>query len=608
MDVLKPVYRLLSRTHFPVVLNNEAEYKKLNYVRIIVGFIMLKRTLYNTYAAYYFTQTDTYSFFNETVTYEFLAYVVLCVALVCFIIGFLTPLATLFLLLFYTPIDILLQARYLGNFLAMITVLMLFMANVGGHLSVDRLFLKRKTGFFPSIVKAVYKLIGFRGKEGLTFVVLTGIVTYALVNFNANLFHFADPYWQEFSVLQISYTGSFLGGNPEFFRAIEASYPEAFDWFCKIQQAAHMGYEFMILPILFFIRRGWLWVFIYANLFFLATLLTMQLAVVERISFLILLCSLIRAKEEPIVHIHLVKSSGVGRFISLLVVVFDWLSAIRLMPLESPKNKILLEVKGEQADPKTALLAICRDVPILWLAFPLVWLWKKIAHSNKQSEQGAYDLAKDEPTREPLFTVTKRKRAITIFMVMYIVLGINFIFGFKYVYQLGLYFPHVRELNRKLGFEVAFVYNTPDLVTNDTWQVIYRVLDDGTKELVPLHDEVGHRLTYYQYDCVFVGVGIKWRRNLGGYNPKLREHLEGNEQSTDKIHWPYHLMRKTIKFDKLLNSEKNIDHYEVDIYHCYQSWMEKSREERYTPEVIYSYRYSSESDNFEETFRNPIDI
>lgn len=64
-----------------------------------------------------------------------------------------------------------------------------------------------------------------------------------------------------------------------------------------------------------------------------------------------------------------------------------------------------------------------------------------------------------------------------------------------------------------VGLDVPAVFNKEDLGAGDRWAVVYRVEEDGERELLPYHGLEGEQLAWVSYvDLLYFGNSVGWRR------------------------------------------------------------------------------------------------
>ncbi len=120
------------------------------------------------------------------------------------------------------------------------------------------------------------------------------------------------------------------------------------------------------------------------------------------------------------------------------------------------------------------------------------------------------------------------------------------------------------------------VFNRPDLRTGETWYVIDRLpRDGGVIERVPVFSEQGERLSYHQFDVIYFGNTLGWRR--------------ASIAVTDWDTIPDYLLypvERLCRFDFRVNGFRAPQRYVVHFYRDRSMHMELTPPERYERRLL----------------------
>ena len=525
------VYSQLEKTWFPLVKDVAKERKKLEYLRMFFGFVVLDRTFTNTFGSFYFFEPDEFLVsIGLPVPKIFLYYCLSSLLVFFFMIGFLTPVTGILLALIFTPVDAMAGGRYLGNTITCMGLMMLTLNGVGQDFSVDK-WLSNGKGFLSTVIKKIYNILGTPDSKQLTTVYFFAFVSYGFLNIAANLYHLQDPIWQKLYAIQLVLTAPYLGNTPYLMRMLEQYSIEGFHYFFATATVLQIAYEFLIIFLVLFWKHGRKLILSWAAMFLISTTLIMLIAIVEEVTLVVYLGTLLPCRA-----------------------------------------KYFRTVEYEDGGWRSLIVKIAR-ICDMWSLFNFIPT-KSGAASQKFISNN--DLFKE------------RKPGVASFIsLLYIVLLFNYILTFPIIQKMNFASSLLKPLQVAFGMEIPGVYNSNDLGTPDRWPVMFRKFSDGTTEIMPWHGFEGERLEYYKFDYVFVRHGVQWRRLNGGRNAKSPQEL--NSPGTKS----FELLKNMAVFDFRMNKSKNIIGYKVEIYQTYHtSYRLEPLDVRYTPKRVHEIEFS----------------
>ena len=185
-------------------------------------------------------------------------------------VGFLTPIALLFLIYSFTFSDLSLS---LGCQVARILLLGLILLRSGKIYSVDKYLYSK----FSRVYKFLY-CVGIDSKPSISFNWLKFglMVLFWGICLSAMIFHFQDKSWLSGEVLSVALTGSFYSKYSGFFRSLADNYPQAFCFFCISGLIVQAFWETFLVSLMF-LRLGKYFVIFQGVAFFLCSIIIFEL-------------------------------------------------------------------------------------------------------------------------------------------------------------------------------------------------------------------------------------------------------------------------------------------------------------------------------------------
>lgn len=202
--VFGKIYQFVQNRGLAENQNLNSELVKINLLRILLGLILFHRTFYIAYYQFYLDATSSSFYLSLTV--------LLCAG--CVIIGFLTPVATTFLLLFNIPIDNMMKTVTLGTDVLQMMIMVFCLLPAGTHLSLDSRL--RKRAYIGPVIRSLYQCFGVPTLEKIAILKLLLILTYGSLCIYSVTMHFDDIAWLSGNANLLVVTSSYLGKHYPF--------------------------------------------------------------------------------------------------------------------------------------------------------------------------------------------------------------------------------------------------------------------------------------------------------------------------------------------------------------------------------------------------------
>lgn len=528
-----PVIRqMLSR--FAVSLETRAfptstpyEFKKFALLRIALGLIVFVRGL-SVYAG--LLETEYFTSVGIWNTVEIIAGALL-------VIGFLTQWALIFLAGFMWHLgDIAVAKSTLGNDIAAILAVLLFLVNAGKYLSVDAQLVKYST----RIRRVFLYYDGTPNQETISLAKFSAIASYWAVCVYSVAIHLNEPAWMDGSAGPLLLANNFMSKWHEYFTLLFAS--------SELAVALAKGSLWMMMlwypAVLPFVLLGGYfrqYVIIWGWLFFALSLFVLQLGYLAEIEILLWLAlfwtSVGLHKKSTLQVLYDDRCNLCDRTIQFITFI-DLFGQIKLRPLS--QNKTLLNehsISEEQAltdlfgirtsDRSTYqgydfYIQLSKTLIFLWPVLPLLLLGKALRFgpviyrfiaARRTKLFGVCVLPRKKFLREEQQVATQSRLAhgVTLHIIVIITLFLAATplpyLGWTPTRHIGAQAAHL------YGIPPINVFNKTDLRMAENWFVI-RSLDFD--ERLPIFAEDGSRLSMHKSDRVYFGHTLRIRRRAIG--------------------------------------------------------------------------------------------
>ena len=549
------ITNIASSTALPKINNIEEEAGKLAVVRILLGFFMMYRVYQLVdVSQIYFDTPDAYNLGLVFLGLSFL-----------FMIGFLTPLVTAIILIYWHRLDTSMSTFTLGSSILMLLISVYLVSNISGiRYSIDAYFLKKR-GVFSSFLKKLYGVFGAPGKLKLQTIYFLAFFTYMLISLGAIMWHFQDPSWMAGTTIIELMTNSFLSKYYEFFRMIHIGFPELFLYFSIFSVIGQSVFQVMAIPVMFN-RYGLMFVKMWGIGFFMASLFIIQLSYLPHIELLLWFVVFYKRGEDS--HVKIIYDDYCN-LCKRAVKFFKWVNwnkAYEFVPLSTNMN--LLEEKGLTREELQSemhgfignklfvgydlYVKLSFENPLLLIVWPFMIIGKytKIGSfiygyiaKNRRKFFGTCEIAfnVNKEVSKPFMPKEQDKfifNGIGLFTVGILIVYVLFQYPFVQNNTVRYYqsknkmetFSNMITWLNRTPFVMPKVFNKTDLMMGNRWAVIYR-LKNGQKELVPITNVDGSRANYagfdwfyysnHNSDILYFGNTLKYRRAFIGQDPKV---------------------------------------------------------------------------------------
>lgn len=580
------ISKIIDKTAFPKVFSVVHELKKVAILRVLLGIIIFVR----------FLEIEL-SIISVELTYLSLFGIFILFMIVLFILGIVTPIATLALIIGTNLFDLLVGTATLGtNILTQMLIVMLLI-NHGVYGSIDNIFLN-KDGKFSSFLKRIYNILGSPTQESIRVAYFLGFLAYALTSCGALILHFYDPYWLQGLTLQSALTNSYLFKFYDDMRYFEKLFPNLLYMASAGGIVIQSIFQIFMIPLIF-LNLGRKFIIIWGFIFFFISLVGINLSYLPHVEILfwLMIFFTIDTSDKKISILYDDKcglcTKGI-RFFSAL----NFNGRYNFIPIS--KSKELYENRGFSETEVYTYMVGWKDTenyigfnlyiemfkinPMLWIFLPFIYIGKinnigsimyKYIATNRYKIFGTCTI-NNAPVIRNNFSYKDLLRNSKILQILqYLALFMFVIFVVvrypigikedlnKYVYsgiKKGLYF---------IGLTIPNVFNYRDLTMGNKWMVVYKENRNNTLDIVPIIGIDGHRMSYgksdilnfsnHNSDYLYFGTTLKYRRAILD--------LEDNEMylfHTTGIGFAN--IEKRINYDYYIN-KLNIDTvYHVDLY------------------------------------------
>ena len=250
----------------PVSVSTEPddELVKVNVIRILMGITLVLR--------YFPVSRESWYVFDPSTEMGLIVFchVMLALAL-CFLFGFLTPIAGLGLIALSRHFDLTARAATLGTTVGILVIFALLFSGAGQRLSIDGYLWRRfRQNGLGSLIRLPYRIFGRpdRRQQRAGYLIAFGV--YSAVSFGAAQWHFLDPIWVEGRTMEIGFQNSYLCQWWPFFRWLDNTRPEVLTLLSLSITIFQSAWEVFMFPFIFFRHLKWFTVVFGAAFYFMS--------------------------------------------------------------------------------------------------------------------------------------------------------------------------------------------------------------------------------------------------------------------------------------------------------------------------------------------------
>ena len=437
------------------------------------------------------------------------------------------------------------RSSTLGNDIAAILSIMLVFCGAHQAFSLDR-FIAKKWAVWHALTGNRFVTATWREMpDQMSMFKFVAVLSYWCLCLYSAFKHYAEPSWMSSDASVWLLTSSFIAEQYGFFRSLFET-PVMEDVF-RYSMWLMFPWYMIFLPAFFI--GGWIQRF---NLIWWFTFLLLSsrvlqlgsLGEIEIVFFIALVFCPTKRPKETIQFYYDSKCNLCARTVAFVRGI-DITRHVRFISAQAAKkhlkkNGISLEdalkflageYKGQFYQGYNLYCLVSRKTPLLWPAFPILWLGKITGIGPKIYQKIADNRIKmfgvcQIPVK-PRFipqdfqgwsiarpSILATRTTICAFALLFLTfppIGI--------VYE-GEFFSHFKKYYRAadiLGIAPINVFNKVDLQMSSHWRVIEYCPPKGSEkagcDLVPLTGWDGERLAYHASDSVYYGGTLKWRRH-----------------------------------------------------------------------------------------------
>ena len=591
--MIRLIDRLIQKSKFPIVTSFENELAKMGILRILLGIVVFIRFAEILHSIALLDYSPTLIFIFSV----FLALIM------CFIIGFCTPLVSLLLLFLVYACDVQFGTATLGTSILQITLIPFVLVNSGQYYSIDGLLLKRDF-VITKPIKFMFKLLGSMNEKAITRAYFLTFIIYAIISFAALTLHIQDEFWINGLTTKALLLNSYLNKYYTLFRNIEDKIPYLLSILSISAGILQSIFQFFMFPLIFFMN-GRKFVFFYGLNFFLISLFFLNLSYlphVEIILWLMIFLPIQRVKETVEIfyddHCNLCRKAM--KFLKLI----NFNKRFVFVPISTNLNKTIKfnlsekEIKSFMAGVFNGKLLIGYNLyvrislvnPLLYLFIPLLYfgeithLGPKIYNFIAERRYKYFGICEfsyqDEISEKLAIAQLPTYRLPNNLLVLYFIalIPLYILFKVPFASSLEKYIPitlNSKEYIQKAliysGFDLPNVFNKTDLSMGNCWMELYR-LEKDKLILVPIVGQDGERLNYNNFDILnftnhnsdllYFGTTLDFRRN--SIYDKAKENMKENSFGWNSLY-------RRIKYDYNINVFDVEKRYLVRIFNNKQS-------------------------------------
>lgn len=522
---LQSLFDRFSSRAFPS--HSPLEHNKFALIRMGLGLILVLR------ATSIFDLILHEEMFNP-VGYWLMAEILAGVML---IFGLLTQWAILFLVFAMWHIgDYVVGKATLGNDIAAILAVLLFLTNAGKHLSLDAQLLKNNTWAHWLLLYSRHPV----DQSAIFFAKFTALACYWAVCVYSIAIHLNEPAWTDGSAGPLLLSNTFMARWHLEFAALFAS-SELSVFLAKCSLWMMMLWYPAVLP--FVLMGGWfrLYVIVWGWCFFALSLFVLQLgylAEIEVLLWLALFWSFYGINQKNTLAVFYDDRCNLCDRTVQFITLVDIFNRIQLRPVSKnleqltelgvSEDEALTDLYGLRSGDQTLAkgydfyLLLCKSIVVLWPFYPLLLLGKLIGLGPRVYRFIAARRVKlfgvCELPRQKFTQISKSDRSSATLqktVTLHALLLIVFYFfavpapyvdwnGWKNTLAGSAHLYGITPIN---------VFNKTDLRMSENW---FTLDSDNFSEQVPLFAVDGSRLGLHKSDRVYFGHTLRFRRRTIG--------------------------------------------------------------------------------------------
>jgi hypothetical protein len=265
--------RLVAPCRLPAAEELDLEQAKINGLRVMLGALALWRTALVAFSSYYYYPANGLLACPQ----EFWLSLAALVLTACLTVGFLTPLATIGLLLMYNHVDLVLSITTLGSNLFTLCLFFLLFTSAGSRFSIDALNLANAGSPLHGLTRSCYSLIRFPTREQLRTYYWLLFMSYGITSLGAVSLHVHDEYWRKGQTVAMMMNNAFLCSLWQLSRSVSEKLPWLVSAFSMAACLGQVIFQLFMIPLVY-TRWGVWFVGVWGTAFALISFVLLQIS------------------------------------------------------------------------------------------------------------------------------------------------------------------------------------------------------------------------------------------------------------------------------------------------------------------------------------------
>jgi predicted DCC family thiol-disulfide oxidoreductase YuxK len=515
---------ILVKKAFPGTSVNERN--KFAILRIILGFILLIRSLNIWFLL--LPGEDNY------LIYLFIYLEILSSLMLIFGVLVQTVLIFLILLMWHVG-EYFLGSSTLGNDIAAILVVLLFLTESGRYISIDALLLKKWRSSRQFLLYATNEV----NISTIALAKFIALFSYWLVCLYSVSNHLNESAWMTGNVAPLILGNHFMAPFAPWFESLFISSELA----VAISKFGILGMIIWYFSIVPFVLLGGLFrkfIIIWSFLFFVVSLFLLDLGSLPEIEFVLLAAwfwTNLGVKSNSKILLFFDDKCNICDRTVQIITYLDIFNRIKLMPVSKNIDQLvkfninyedaLTDLYGVDEESKkissgySLYFWLSQKLVLLWPFLLILWLGKilyigpliyRIIADNRLKINGVCTLPLKKFTHTIDVSKSKQSSILSSVTISHIFfLGLLFIISapMPYLGYEGVYFKGVSHTAKIYGIAEINVFNKDDLGMAENW---FTLDNSEMDKRIPIFTDKGERLAYHDSDRIYFGNTLRFRR------------------------------------------------------------------------------------------------
>jgi predicted DCC family thiol-disulfide oxidoreductase YuxK len=514
----------LVKKAFPGTSINERN--KFAILRIILGLILLIRS-FNIWLLLLPGE-------ENISTYLFISLDILASLMLIFGV-FVQAVLLFFLFLMWHVGEYFLGSSTLGNDIAAILAVLLFLTESGRYISLDAFLVKkwRRSRQFLLYASSEVNI------PTIALAKFIALFSYWLVCLYSFSNHLNESAWMTGNVAPLLLTNHFMAPFAPWFESLFVSS----QWAVAISKFGILGMIIWYVSIVPFVLFGGLFrkfIITWGFLFFVVSLFLLNLGSLAEIEFVLLAAwfwTNIGIKSNTKILLFFDDKCNICDRTVQIITYLDIFNRIKLMPVSKNIDQ-LIKFKINHEDALTDLYGVDEDskkvtsgyslyfwltkkLVLLWPFLLILWLGKvlyigpliyRIIADNRLKINGVCTLPLNKFTHKIDISDSKSSSFLSSVTISHVfILGLLYIMSIPmpYLGYDGIYFKGISRSAKIYGIAEINVFNKDDLEMAENW---FTLDNSDLNERIPIFTDKGERLAYHNSDTIYFGHTLRFRR------------------------------------------------------------------------------------------------